>query len=102
MEVLKKINEEQMIAEVIGRIDVNTSSDLASELSDIPENVKCLILDFSQMSYISSAGLRVVFQLHRKMKAKNGEMILRNVNDFVYETLDSVGFVEVFTIENNC
>ena len=30
MEVLKKINEEQMIAEVIGRIDVNTSSDLAS------------------------------------------------------------------------
>ena len=54
------------------------------------------------MSYISSAGLRVVFQLHRKMKAKNGEMILRNVNDFVYETLDSVGFVEVFTIENNC
>lgn len=99
MEVRKETNGSEMTANIIGRIDINSSPVLASELELIPEEISTLVLDFGELNYVSSAGLRVIFQLHKKMKERGGSMIIRHVNDFVLEILDSVGFLDVFTVE---
>lgn len=99
MEVRKETNGSEMTANIIGRIDINSSPVLASELEVIPEEISTLVLDFSELSYVSSAGLRVIFQLYKKMKEKGGIMVIRNANEFVLDILDSVGFLDVFTVE---
>ena len=99
MEVRKETNGSEMTANIIGRIDINSSPVLASELEVIPKEISTLVLDFSELSYVSSAGLRVIFQLHKKMKEKGGIMVIRNANEFVLDILDSVGFLDVFTVE---
>lgn len=99
MEVRKETKGSEMTASIIGRIDINSSPVLASELEAIPGEISTLVLDFAELNYVSSAGLRVIFQLHKKMKERGGSMIIRHVNDFVLEILDSVGFLDVFTVE---
>lgn len=99
MEVRKETNGSEMTANIIGRIDINSSPVLASELELIPQEISTLVLDFGELNYVSSAGLRVIFQLHKRMKERGGNMIIRHANDFVLEILDSVGFLDVFTVE---
>ena len=99
MQVKKEINGSEMTAGISGRIDINSSPVLAAELENIPEEISTVVLDFSELNYVSSAGLRVIFQLHKRMKERGGNMIIRHVNDFVLEILDSIGFLDVFTVE---
>ena len=57
-----------------------------------------LVLDFSQVDYISSAGLRILLRLHKRMVERQGMRIV-NANETVREVFSITGFVELFTIE---
>ena len=55
-------------------------------------------LDFSELEYLSSAGLRVLLQAQKTMN-KQGEMIIKNVNETVSEIFEVTGFADILTIE---
>ena len=55
-----------------------------------------LILDFADVNYVSSAGLRVLLSLHKLMMAKGG-MKLINVNEEVCDVFEVTGFDEILT-----
>ncbi len=81
-----------------GRLDTTTAPELEEVVMNRLDGVSELTMDFSDLSYISSAGLRVLFAAHRKM-AKQGTMKVIHVNEIVREVFEVTGFSEILTIE---
>lgn len=98
MTVTKKIDGKKMTAAIAGRLDTNTTPRAQEELMNDVEGVTELILDFKELYYISSAGLRLLLMLQKKMNA-SGSMKVINVNEMVKEIFEVTGFAEILTIE---
>ena len=81
-----------------GRLDTMTSPELEAELNQSLKDADSLVLDFSKLDYISSAGLRVLLSAHKAMSTKGG-MKVTNVNEIVREVFDVTGFADILTIE---
>ena len=86
-----------------GRIDSYTSPQLSETLREITnQNIYKIILDLSDVSYVSSAGLRVFIDIQKTCKKLNqGEVLLVNIPQRVYETLELAGFVPLFKFYSN-
>jgi anti-anti-sigma factor len=82
-----------------GRLDGIYSSAFANQVGELitGTNPKILI-DFTNIDFVTSAGLRAVLLLMRKAKASGGAFALCGVNDQVREVLDVSGFAEMFSI----
>lgn len=81
-----------------GRLDTTTSPQLEAELSASLDGVKQLTLDLQQLAYLSSAGLRVILGAQKRMN-KQGQMVVRHVNETIMEVFEVTGFVDILTIE---
>jgi len=84
--------------EIVGRLDTVTAPQLEEELKSISEDVKKLVLDFAQLEYISSAGLRILLKTQKTMM-KKGQMIIRNANESIREVFELTGFMDFLTLE---
>ena len=93
-----KRNEENVIVEIVGRLDTTTAPSLDKTINNDIGDVKNLILDFKGLEYISSAGLRVLLSAQKKIQ-KNGTMKIVNVGESVMEVFEITGFVDILTIE---
>ncbi len=99
MNITKMRDEDKLTIKLDGRLDTNTAPDLEEGLKrDLPV-IKELVLDFGELRYISSAGLRIVLSTQKKMKNR-GKMVIKNVNDLIMEVLEATKFVDVLTIKN--
>lgn len=98
MKVILNKNGSALDVKVTERLDTTTAPQLEEALSDQLTGVEALALDFSELNYVSSAGLRVLLSLQKIMN-KQGEMVVRNVNENIMEVFDITGFVDVLTIE---
>ena len=96
MTLEKTLTEETLTLKVIGRLDTSTAPQLEAEMNDSLDSAKDLILDFSELEYISSAGLRVILKAQKIMN-KQGTMKLTGVNDTVMEVFDITGFSDILT-----
>jgi anti-anti-sigma factor len=81
-----------------GRLDTGTAPQLEAELKASLDGVTTLVLDFAGLEYISSAGLRVLLGA-QKVMAKQGGMVIRNVNEVISEVFEVTGFVDILNIE---
>ena len=81
----------ELTAKVSGRLDTLTSPEFEDRLAPELEGTEKLILDLGELSYLSSAGLRVMLGAAQIMAGREG-MILRNVTPSVKEILDITGF----------
>lgn len=81
-----------------GRLDTGSAPQLENVLKSTLRGVTELELDFAQLAYISSAGLRVLLSAMKLMK-KQGSMVVRNVNETVMEVFEITGFADMLTIE---
>ena len=82
---------------VAGRIDTVTSPDLEKAILPLPEDVSELLFDFSNLDYISSAGLRVLLRAHRSLPMGGKTQIL-NCNPIVKEVFSATGFSDMLEI----
>ena len=60
--------------------------------------ITSLVMDFAELEYISSAGLRVLLAAQKVMN-KQGTMVIRHVNDTISEIFDITGFCDILTVE---
>ena len=97
MNIAKETSGNRLTVTLEGRLDTITAPDLEQSLSDL-EGIKHLVLNFADVGYISSAGLRVLLALQNRM-AKLGDMKLTHVDQLVMEVLEMSGFVDILTIE---
>jgi len=84
----------KLTVSVIGRVDTNTAPKLDDEVSLSLDGVTELVLNFAQAEYVSSAGLRVVLSLYKKMTAKQGTMLLTKVNHSVMSMFIATGMTD--------
>lgn len=83
-----------------GKLDTTTSSDLEQALSKIINKTKFnLVLDFKDLSYLSSAGLRVLLAAQKKANELVGNIVVRNVNNSIMEVFNVTGFSDFLNIE---
>lgn len=99
MEIKKDYNDNELTLSVEGRIDTLTSQDLDKEISEELGNFNSLILDFTDLEYISSAGLRVLIATQKKLKADDIPFVIKNVNDTVNEIFKMSGFDKILKIK---
>ena len=83
---------------VNGRVDTTTAPELEADLKPALAGITELILDFSELNYISSAGLRVLLTLQKTMNVQ-GKMKITGVNEVVFEIFEVTGFSDILTIE---
>ena len=98
MEISKEAMDNNLVVKVSGRLDTTTAPELEEYLRDALEGVNELTLDFADLEYISSAGLRVLLATQKRMN-EQGSMRLTGVCDVVMEVLELTGFSSILTIE---
>jgi anti-sigma B factor antagonist len=89
---------------VEGSIDSNTAGDLQAQIMEKVVESQNVLLDFSKVDFVSSAGLRVLLMIYRQIKSKNGKVVLVGVSEEIHDVMSMTGFVNFFeitdTIEN--
>ena len=93
-----KKNADELVLEITGRLDTITAPALDKTINENLGEIKSLILDFKNLEYISSAGLRVLLSAQKKLH-QNGTMKLKNVREEVMEVFEITGFVDILTVE---
>lgn len=92
------INDVTLVC-VEGKVDTNTSPQLEQTLSDLVAAGKInLLADFTELSFISSAGLRVLLATAKKTKAQSGELKVCGMNPTVKEVFDISGFSTILPV----
>lgn len=81
-----------------GRIDTITAPELENTFNGIEPQANKVIFDMSGVEYISSAGMRVIVYVHRKMASKGG-FTLRGLTENVSTIINLTGFNKVLDIE---
>lgn len=95
MKIEKELEGTKLNVKVSGRLDTTTAPELEAELKEQFGSIGELVLDFKDLEYISSAGLRVVLNAHKEM---NGKMVIENVGEIVMEIFEVTGFADILTI----
>ena len=84
-----------------GRLDSATSPILEEELKQHLDGVENMTMDFANLEYISSAGLRVLLESEKILEERGGGLRLIHVNARILEVLQLVGFIEIVTVEES-
>lgn len=98
LNIKKSIEDGSAAFALEGRLDTVTAPELETTLKESLDGVKKLTLDFAELEYISSAGLRVLLAAQKTM-SKQGEMKLINVGETIMEIFEVTGFSNILTIE---
>ena len=98
MTINKKLSGAELTVTLSGRLDTTSAPQLENELKENLSGVEHLVLDFAGLEYLSSAGLRVLLGAQKQMN-KQGDMVVRNVNEAISEIFEITGFADILTIE---
>ena len=98
MTITKEANGSALTLKIEGRLETTTAHELEAVIKNELDGVTELTYDFSNLDYISSAGLRVLLSSHKKMSAQ-GPMKVINANDIVMEIFSITGFSDILNIE---
>ena len=96
MKIGSNKNDGNLSVTLEGRLDTTTAPELESFLAENYNGEGALLLDFKNLEYISSAGLRVLLSAQKRAK---GAMKLTNVCELVMEVFEMTGFADILTIE---
>ena len=98
MTIEKNLNGAELTVTIAGRLDTTTAPQLEAEFKQSINGIEKLVLDFTALEYLSSAGLRVLLSAQKVMN-KQGEMIIKNVNETINEIFEVTGFIDILTVE---
>ena len=94
------VNEgEQLVAQLSGRLDTAAATTVAPDFQALAEQAdKHIILDCSELAYISSSGLRLFLTLRKESAAKGGKLQVRAINTDIRQVFMMTGFISLFEI----
>ena len=97
MTINKTKNGTNLTVAAEGRIDTVTAPEFENEVKSALDGISELVLDFTKLNYISSAGLRVLLYLQKTMNTQ-GAMTIRGVNETISDIFEVTGFSAILTI----
>jgi anti-sigma B factor antagonist len=93
MEILETKKNDINIFKLNGRLDSNTSPALEIKLMEAMEGgARNMVIDFENLDYISSAGLRIILKTTKDLKRTEGNIVLCAMQDYVKEVFEIAGF----------
>ena len=93
-------NGNQLIAQFSGRLDTAAAIPTAEAVKPLLEaENKELVLDCSELEYISSSGLRIFLSIRKEAGAHGSKVVVRNINADIRQIFVMTGFISLFTIE---
>ena len=93
MEIIEEVQNDINILKLNGRLDSNTSQGFEKKVFQaISDGSKNMIVDFKDLDYISSAGLRVILKATKALKREDGQIMLCAMQDYVKEVFEIAGF----------
>jgi len=96
MEIKTSTDKGITVIELTGSLDSNTSPAAQEKLLPMIVNKCCFILDLSQCTYISSAGLRVLLMLAKQLTASEGKLALTGLCAEIQDVMETTGFSSFF------
>ncbi|MBR1747739.1 MAG: STAS domain-containing protein [Clostridia bacterium] len=93
------IHADVLTVTVKGRLDTVTSPAFDATIAGENITEDKVVVDFTDVEYISSAGLRALLALKRRLDAENKSLTIKNINAVVREVFSVTGFINVLTIE---
>jgi anti-sigma B factor antagonist len=99
MQLVEKENGEVTVLELGGRLDSNTSKVLEDKVMEVlGQGKKKLLMDFKDVDYINSTGLRVLLLALQQLKKNQGKLVLCTIRDYMKEVFEISGYTEIFPI----
>ncbi|MBQ4169606.1 MAG: STAS domain-containing protein [Bacteroidales bacterium] len=93
-------NNAVITVELIGRLDTAAAQEVSEKLLPLQEKAdRTIVLDCSQLNYISSSGLRIFLALRKASEVKGGKVIVKSINDDIRTVFMMTGFLNLFEIE---
>ncbi len=98
--VAEQTQDSLTILQLSGRIDAGNAQDAEASLFEHLESGVQLVVDFTSLEFISSAGLRIFLMMAKKIKIHQGKLALFGLSPVVNEVFEISGFSKILTICN--
>jgi anti-anti-sigma factor len=100
IQTIKKDNA--MVVSVIGRMDTIATPEYEQRLNElIAAGQKSFVVDFKELEYISSAGLRGILVTVKAIRAVGGKIVFANIRNTVKDVFDISGFGTILQINDS-
>ncbi|MDR2630389.1 MAG: STAS domain-containing protein [Spirochaetaceae bacterium] len=99
MEINKIVTDGTVTLTIKGRITAVEAGDFSTKVNEALSESSILRIDFKGISYIASAGLRVLVSTQKKITAAKGKLTLANVNEDVMEVFEVTGLDDILQFE---
>lgn len=99
MNIAKTTKDDTTTLALSGRLDTTTAPQLQETLIPEFDSSKNVVLDFAELVYVSSAGLRVLLMGEKTAKAKGGRFTLIHVSSEIMEVFEMTGFSGILHVE---
>ena len=90
-------SEKELTVRCSGKLNAVTVPALAKDISEKMNGQNRLILDFTELEYMSSSGLRFILKLYKDMNSVDGSLFLRNVRKDVMSVFSLTGLTDYLT-----
>jgi anti-anti-sigma factor len=98
MHISTRTTNDISIVAIAGSLDSSTSPEAQKSLAQVLTSAKKVVLDFSALDYISSAGLRVLLGAAKQLRASGGTLGLFGLNPSVREVFEISGFSSILSV----
>jgi anti-anti-sigma factor len=98
MQISTRTSNDIHIVAIAGSLDSTTSPEAQKSLDAVVAGAKKVVLDFSQLDYISSAGLRVLLGAAKHLRASGGKLGMFGLNQSVKEVFEISGFATILSV----
>lgn len=92
---IQKINGITVV-EMLGELDSVSAPKVQDQILNLAGKESRILLDMSQVTYMSSAGLRILLMLYRSITDNVGKIVLAGLNEEVREVMAITGFLDFF------
>lgn len=94
LNVIKRGTECEL--KLVGRLDAVTANGAQEAMLQLSEQYESIILNFTELAYVSSAGLRALKAIRVAMRKKNGSLAIKGISKEVMEIFEVTGFAGLF------
>jgi len=89
------------VVRLSGAIDGNTAPEAQSRILPLMETQPSVVLDMSEVEYLSSAGLRTLLLLYRQAASRDGKVAIAGLRESIKDTMAVTGFLNFFLLQND-
>lgn len=90
--------DDVLIVNLEGSIDSRTAPAIEGRLRQIPAESRKVLVSMAKVSFLSSAGLRLLLLLYRQIKGRGGQIALVGVSEDIRDVMVNTGFLQFFTL----